>query len=441
MSAPKIVAAAALAVAALVDSAHAQSRPDLPPYSAGPSWTGFYAGAGFGAGGTLRRANANPGGGGGTLNVDGLGGGGVLASVHGGFDYQLIPQAVVGLLAEGTWSNMTGNISAQVAGASANVSSQADWGLALLARAGVLATPSSLIYALGGYAGQNFHTTGTAAAGGASASIARDDYFNGWTVGGGLETLLRGGWSAKLEYRYSQFETKFAPAGSLTVQPFMHTARVGLSYRFGTGHESSEEPVASGRRDWTGVYGGVAGGAGLLVNKLNASAGGAAASIDNGGQGLLGSVFAGGDWQFNDQFLLGLMGDLTWAGLQSMLTAGGGGASATVASRTNMGWSLMARLGWLATSRTLLYGLGGYTNQSFTTTGYAGNGSTLFSSEDRLGGFVVGPGLEFMIAPGWSTRLEYRYSQFESRTLASGVTLQPSDHTVRAGLAYRFGVN
>jgi len=46
-----------------------------------------------------------------------------------------------------------------------------------------------------------------------------------------------------------------------------------------------------------------------------------------------------------------------------------------------------------------------------------------------------------MIAKNWSTRLEYRYSQFETRTLLSGVTLQPSTHTVRAGLAYRFGVN
>jgi len=305
----------------------------------------------------------------------------------------------------------------------------------------VLATPSSLIYATGGYAGQNFRTTGTAAAGGALANFTNDSYSNGWTVGGGLETLLRGGWSTKLEYRYSQFETKFVPAAGLTVQPFMHTARIGLSYRFGGGHDSGEAPATAGGRDWTGLYGGVAGGAGLLVNKLNASAGGASASLDNGGQGLLGSVFVGGDWQLTDQFLVGLMGDLTWPGMQSVLTAGGGGASATVASRTNMGWSLLARLGWLATRQTLLYALGGYTNQSFTTTGYAGNGSTLFSSEDRLGGFVVGPGLEFMIAPGWSTRLEYRYSQFETRALQSGVTLQPSDHTVRAGLAYKFGVN
>lgn len=441
MTIRRSLVAASLTAAAIAGGAQAQPRTDLPPYSTGPSWTGFYLGGDFGAGGTLRRANASPGNGAATLNVDGLGGSGILASIHGGVDYQIIPRGVIGLLAEGTWSNMTGSMSARVPGANANVSSQANLGLAILARAGVLATPSSLLYATGGYAGQNFHTSGTAAAGGAFASFNRDDYFNGWTVGGGVETMLRGGWSAKLEYRYSQFETKFIPTNAVTIQPFMHTARVGLSYRFGAGQESAEQPAAAGARDWTGVYGGVAGGAGLLVNRLNASAGGASASIDNGGQGLLGSVFAGGDYQFNDQFLVGLMGDLTWPGMQSVLTAGAGGASATVTSHTNMSWTLAARLGWLATPSTLLYALGGYTNQGFTTTGYAGNGATIFSSEDRLSGFTVGPGFEMMIAKNWSTRLEYRYSQFETRTLSSGVTMQPSSHTVRAGLAYRFGVN
>jgi outer membrane immunogenic protein len=431
-------AAGVLTLAALgTASAHAQSQADLPPYTAGPTWTGFYIGGDFGAGASLRRTTANPGGGA-TTSADGMGGGGILASVHVGYDQRVLPQAVLGLMAEGTWSNMTGSLSASVPGATTNVNSQADLGFALLARAGVLATPSSLIYLTGGYAGQNFHTTGTAAVGATSASFSRDDYFNGWTVGGGAETMLRGGWSTKLEYRFSQFESKFIPTGGVTVQPFMHTARLGVSYRFGGGQEARDEtPRATGGRSWTGVYGGVAGGAGIMTNRLNATAGGASASLDNDGQGLLGSVFVGGDYQFNDQFVAGLMGDLTWPGMQSALTAGGPGGSASVTSRTNMGWNLLARVGWLATP----YALGGYANQSFTTTGFAGSGAVLFSSEDRLSGFVVGPGLEFTIAPGWSTRFEYRYSQFESRTTAPGVSIQPSSHTVRAGLAYKFGMN
>jgi len=149
-------------------------------------------------------------------------------------------------------------------------------------------------------------------------------------------------------------------------------------------------------------------------------------------------VFLGGDYQVSEQFVVGVLGDLTWPGMQSMLTAGGGGASATVATRTNMGWNLIGRLGYLMMPSTMLYALGGYANQSFSTTAYGGNGSVLFTSEDRLGGYVVGAGLEVMIAGGWSTRLEYRYSQYETRTLLSGVTIQPSTHTARAGLAYKF---
>lgn len=420
---------------ASLDTAHAQSASaNLPPYD--PVWTGFYAGAGFGGGGALQRVNSNPGGPA-TLNIDGLSGGGVVASVHGGYDYQLVPKALVGLLVEGTWSSMGGQATASLPGATANLTSRADLGLAVMARAGVLTTPSSLVYALAGYAGQNFHTTGTGSAGGLVANFARDDYFNGWTVGAGFEKLLRGGWSTKIEYRYSQFETKYSPIGNLTIQPFTHTARIGLSYRFGEGHESTESAPRAGWRDWTGIYGGVAGGAGLMTNKTSANFGGASANIDNGAQGLLGGVFIGGDYQVGDEFVVGLMGDATWPGMQSMMTAGGGGASATLATKANMAWTAAARFGWLAMPSTLLYVLGGYTSQSFSTTGYGGDGSVLFSSDDRLGGFVVGPGFELMIAPGWSTRFEYRYSQFESRTLSNGISLQPSTHTVRAGLAYK----
>lgn len=436
------LAAAFLALAAFVNSAHAQSSTDLPPYDSGPTWTGFYLGGDVGGAAGFSRSTASIGGA--TTIVDGEAAGGVLASIHGGVDYQFIPQALVGVLAEGTWSNASGTRSAQAPGASASLSTQANLGVALLARAGVMPTPSSLIYLTGGYAGQNYHTTGSAAAGGATANASTDNFFNGWTVGGGFESLLGGGWSTKLEYRFSQFESKFISLGpaSATIQPFMHTARIGLTYRFGGGHDVVERPAAdTGRRDWTGLYGGVAGGAGVMTDKVSASFGPAAASLDGGGQGLLGSVFVGGDYQVSDRVLVGVLGDLTWPGMQSVVTAGIGPVSATAATHTDMAWTIGGRVGYLVTPSTLLYGLAGYTNQGFSTLGFAGNGATVFSSSDRLSGITVGPGLEFMIAKGWSTRLEYRYSAFETRTLANGETIQPSMHTVRAGLAYKFGVN
>jgi len=323
---------------------------------------------------------------------------------------------------------------------------RADVGVALLARAGVLATPSSLLYVTGGYAGQNFRTTGTFMFPPTGMSFVSDSWYNGWTVGGGFETLLRGGWSAQLEYRYSQFETKteskLGQAINWTVQPALHTARVGLSYRFGGGHDApADEPAAAGRRDWTGFYGGIAGGAGVMQDKLSLNTGGSSFTTDGSGQNFLGAIFIGGDYQVSDQFVVGVMGDLTWPGIDSVMSAGSGNQFVT---RANMAWTIAGRVGWLLTPQALIYALAGYTNESFSSSLQGGSALTL-SNEARLGGFTVGPGIEFLIARNWFTRLEYRYSQFEtflpSFGTPLGLSVQPSTHTVRAGLAYKFGVN
>ena len=127
----------------------------LPPYEKNPGWTGFYLGAAFGAGAMVDRVNIP---GGLAVGIDGMGGGGVLGSIYGGVDYQVLPRAVIGVLAEGTWSGFQASASAQVPGASANASMRADFGWAVLGRAGVLANPSTLLYFVGGYAGQNLQT-------------------------------------------------------------------------------------------------------------------------------------------------------------------------------------------------------------------------------------------------------------------------------------------
>ena len=76
------------------------------------------------------------------------------------------------------------------------------------------------------------------------------------------------------------------------------------------------------------------------------------------------------------------------------------------------------------------------------------NSSALFSeasatvhwSGEPDGARSVGPGIETVVTGGWTTRLEYRYSQFQQQQVLSGVGLQPSTHTIRAGLAYKFGI-
>lgn len=433
-----------LAALTLAVPAVAQTTTAIPAKAYGPVWTGFYVGAAFGGGALVDKVNSSAGGA--TLNVDGLGGSGVLGSIYGGVDYQILPKAVVGALVEATWSGFQSSASAQVPGAGAVTNTNAGLGWSVLARAGVLASPSTLLYLVGGYTGQNINTNGTAVAGGAVASFSRDETVHGWTIGPGFETMLTGGWSTKLEYRYSQFGTTTAPGTNINVTPSTHAVRVGLSYKFGgLAAPAYDEPATASRPEktnWTGIYGGVAGGGGVAVTNVSTAFGGASANTTAAGQGLLGSVFAGADYQFAPQGLVGILGDFTWAGLQSTASLSAGGGNATVASNPNRAWSVMGRIGYLPTPSTLLYAAGGYAGQNVTSTATASvGGANAFAQQDNtFHGWTVGPGIETVVTGGWTTRLEYRYSQFQQQQVVSGVGLQPSTHAVRAGLAYKFGV-
>jgi opacity protein-like surface antigen len=102
--------------------AFAQSPPvSIPPKAYGPVWTGFYVGGAFGAGGMVNNLSSAPGGI--PTTTSGAGGSGVLGSIYGGVDYQILPKAVIGVLAEGILSSISGTNSASVPGASASVTS------------------------------------------------------------------------------------------------------------------------------------------------------------------------------------------------------------------------------------------------------------------------------------------------------------------------------
>ena len=437
------VGCSVLVVASTAFPAFAQSPPvSIPAKAYGPAWTGFYLGGAFGAGGIVNNLSSAPGGV--PVTTSGAGGSGVLGSIYGGVDYQLLPRAVVGVLAEGTLSSISGTNSASVPGASASVTSQPNWSWAVMARAGFLANSSTLLYLVGGYTGQNLQTSGTATAGGAFASFTRNDTFNGWTFGPGFETALARNWATKLEYRYSQYGAQ--TINGITMTPSTHAIRAGLTYKFGgfggdtpsyDGPTFNQPPF-----NWTGIYGGVAGGGGMATGPVTASAGPATATFDGAGQGLLGGIIAGADYQFARQGLVGVMGDFTWSGIQSTTTISPPGAVATATVSPNRSWSVMGRLGWLPIPSTLLYGAVGYTGMNVLATGQAvaGGLSAFAQGETTVNGWTVAPGIETVITGGWTTRLEYRYSQYEQKQITAGVTAQPSTHAIRLGLAYKFGI-
>ncbi len=115
-------------------------------------------------------------------------------------------------------------------------------------------------------------------------------------------------------------------------------------------------------------------------------------------------------------------------------------------------WSIGARFGFLTNPSTLWYGMAGYTRASFDDISLGPVG-TLHVPD--FSGYFVGAGVESRLGGNWSLRAEYRFTQLDSEQLTlsfndcdegcsrrsepSGVHLEPSMHTARVVLTYRFG--
>ena len=118
-----------------------------------------------------------------------------------------------------------------------------EWFGTVRGRAGVLVTPKVLLYATGGLAYGEVKSTETV---GVLTGFSNSDIRVGYTVGAGVEGVIGGNWTAKLEYLYvdlgkvsSSFLTT-APAfgGGVLTSNFSsritdNVLRVGINYRFG----------------------------------------------------------------------------------------------------------------------------------------------------------------------------------------------------------------
>jgi outer membrane immunogenic protein len=136
-----------------------------------------------------------------------------------------------------------------------NLTQKLNWFGTVRGRAGVLVTPSVLLYGTGGLAYGELQTGGsitgnnvngvpvTVVFPGASSTRA------GWTVGAGVEGKIAGNWTAKLEYLYMDLGSVNAgPIATTILVPVRTNAgasysshftdnilRVGINYQFGGG--------------------------------------------------------------------------------------------------------------------------------------------------------------------------------------------------------------
>jgi outer membrane immunogenic protein len=259
-------------LAALVGVASAQAA-DLAPrtYTKAPvfvdpgyNWTGFYVGGNIGYSwgrssdtsslsngvGTVLFTRA------GSSNLDGVVGGGQI-----GYNWQ-VQNWVWGLEADIQGTDEKGSrgytcgvsvctppvggfLALVIPGPAVPVTlnQKIDWFGTVRGRVGVLATPKVLFYATGGLAYGEVASSGTVGA--ALSPFSTTDTKAGYTVGAGIEGVIGGNWTAKLEYLYvdlgrvsgSLATTIPALGGGTLASSYSsritdNVLRVGLNYKF-----------------------------------------------------------------------------------------------------------------------------------------------------------------------------------------------------------------
>ena len=214
-----LAAAAFAAIAGPTFAADLLSQKEAPVYVAPPpvfSWTGFYVGADIGGAWADHDVNiaASPIAAAQAINtrLSGVIGGGLA-----GYNYQ-INQFVIGV--QGDIQGLGLSTSTFSAPTDLTSKVQGDWLGAINGRLG-FAFDRALFYAIGGAAFARGSTTVTAGPaltallgqfGVAATPVNISHDYTGYDIGGGVEYAITPNWTARVEYRYSDWGTWNRPA-------------------------------------------------------------------------------------------------------------------------------------------------------------------------------------------------------------------------------------
>jgi outer membrane immunogenic protein len=227
-----------------------------PPVAPAWSWTGWYAGVNVG--GSFGKANDSASFGAPAVpfvpgstssNLNGVIGGGQLGYnlQSGSFVYGL--EADIQGSGERGTANSTNTVIVPIPGALPVVSTgnltdneKLPWFGTLRGRLGLLASPTWLLYVTGGLAYGEIKSNETLTVGALAATSGFNTTRAGWTLGGGVEGVISGNWTAKLEYLYMDFGTINNTFAGVVGSPFTpinlsthvtdNVVRVGLNYHF-----------------------------------------------------------------------------------------------------------------------------------------------------------------------------------------------------------------
>lgn len=533
MRSGKITAALVLALAS--STAYAADQVELAPPATAYNWTGFHVGVGAGLGGVAHNAGAEiydyDTGGliqvgpvdifsiGGLLD---LGGDGALGTVEAGFDYQIGERFVIGIQGDYTWSNFEagGGLGAEVCYEADPAPDSCDIGAvddeynldytltaksswSILGRAGYVANPGALTYVLGGFTRTKMEGDLTLSSGltGNIPLVEYDYERDGWTIGGGIEAPITGAMTLKMEYRRTEWENDdnipFSATGGINTwdDAVVQSMRGVLSWRFGGDNAAQQAAVdAIPAINWTGFNVGVAGGFSTVRHNgglgiYDYDTGGLIqigpvdifsidGNLDFGGEGFVGRLEAGYDFQLGQRVVLGGFADYTFSNAESQVGLFGdycvegwdssipgptGGADdcdnavvtasgdLTYTLETGDSWSVGGRAGFLINPQTLFYGLGAYTSQNMKANLALNTGFDAFPVGELVSydydrdGWTFGLGMQTMLTDRLSTKLEYRNTQWDESEIilgdADAGVIRTEDSTVQTftvGLSWKF---
>lgn len=212
-------------------------------------------------------------------------------------------------------------------------------------------------------------------------------------------------------------------------------------------------PAPAPAFNWTGAYAGLGLGVTNMRDRVSFNP---TFGVDGSGLGITG--FAGYNLQLDNNFVVGVEGDLTYnrvtaTGAPPMFVEADDEFSTMIRdpefeARLRTSGSLRLRAGY-AMDRTLIYGTGGIAMGRYT----ANDG--MFDYSDTRTGWTIGAGVEQALEGGWTIRGEYRFTDFGTSTIGADsmgddfvTTLAPSTgpqidsrlrtHEFRVGAAFRF---
>jgi outer membrane immunogenic protein len=140
----------------------------------------------------------------------------LVGGIYAGYDHEVAKNVVLGVE-----TGLQAGSEDQIIGAGNAYTIDQRYSFDISARAGYVINNDTLVYARGGYTNSRVRLTDSTA--GLSTQDSRN--LDGWFVGGGVERKLLTNVSARLEYRYHQYDLDNG-------QIDRHQVLAGISYRF-----------------------------------------------------------------------------------------------------------------------------------------------------------------------------------------------------------------